>query len=815
MIDLAGIWNLRDVAGEFSCSLTLPGDCLSALIDAEVLPDPYYGRNEYDCRWPAERDWIASRSFEASGDGPWLFRVDGLDTVAEVRLNGKLVLEAANSFRPHTADVSEWIREGSNEIEILFKSNPKAGQEIAAAQPYPVPHTHNNPVGGGNMLRKVQCDFGWDWGPCLMPFGVSGTIAVHGDVATDILSIEVEQKQIDGEIYLEVCTLFAEMKDAKVPYRLYIDGAEVDRETINTRADAFDGQSCFISDPELACAKIENPKFWWPAGHGAQHLYEIKVELGDQSKTIKVALRDINLITDQDETGSRFAFEVNGREIFAKGANWIPADALPSRITPEKTRALLQSAVDANMNMIRVWGGGRYEPDWFYEICDELGLLVWQDFMFSCNLYPADEDFLEEVAEEVCYQSARLSHRVAVWCGDNELVGALTWYDESIKNRDRYLVAYDRLNRTIETSLKNVSPGANWWPSSPCPGHMDFGDAWHDDSKGDMHFWSVWHEGRDFEHYRDVNPRFCSEFGFQSYTSMDVIQTFAQGDDLNIASPVMESHQKNEGGNARIAETMFRYFRFPEGFENFVYLSQVQQGLAMKIAVDYWRSLRPHCMGALYWQLNDVWPVASWSSLDYGGGWKLLHHMARDFFAPLTVVAVPEAQHVRFCGLNDTADAENCSLKVIAVHVDGTARTLAETSVSLDADAATDIIKLDQSKVGADEVLVFEWSMADASGRDHVMLKPYKSLPLRNANVDSIIKQNGQCCELNLSADALALFVAVEADVPGRFSENAITILPGKPAMVTFTPNAPDRAPNFTIRDLYSSTHAQQRSEAA
>ena len=812
MIDLCGTWDLRDVAGEHQCTVAFPGDCLSALIDAGILPDPYFGRNEYDCRWPAERDWIASRSFEAVGDGPWLFRVDGLDTVAEVRLNGSLVLEAANSFRPHSVDVSGWIEQGRNDIEILFKSNPKAGQKIAAAQPYPVPHTKNNPVAGGNMLRKVQCDFGWDWGPCLMPFGVLGTIGLHGDDATDILSIEVEQKHVNGEVHLEVCTRFAEMKDAKIPYRLFIDGMEVDRETINTNAEAFDASSCFVSDPELADAKIKEPKFWWPAGQGDQHLYEIKVELGDQSKTVKVALRDINLITNDDETGSRFAFEVNGREIFAKGANWIPADALPSRITPEKTRDLLQSAVDANMNMIRVWGGGRYEPDWFYEMCDELGLMVWQDCMFSCNLYPADEAFLDEVQEEVAYQTARLNHRVALWCGDNELVGALTWYEESIQNRDRYLVAYDRLNRTIADAIPE---GANWWPSSPCPGHMDFGDSWHDDSRGDMHFWSVWHEGRDFEHYRDIKPRFCSEFGFQSYTSMDVTKTFASGNDLNIASPVMESHQKNVGGNARIAETMFRYFRFPEGFENFVYVSQVQQALAIKTAVDYWRSLRPHCMGALYWQLNDVWPVASWASLDYGGGWKLLHHAARKFFAPVSVVAIPDGDQVRFVGLNDRPEPVQISARPMIVSCAGKAVPQTPFGAEIPANATIQLGSIAIEDWTHHSLLCFEWSAGDESGFDHVMLNPYKSLPLVDAAIKVSTKTADTGWNVTLEAHALALFVTAEADIPGRFSANALTLLPDQPVTLQFTPENPNAKPNFSVRDLYSATYAQAKSEAA
>ena len=810
MIDLAGIWTLREVDGSNTCPVTFPGDCVSALIDAGILPDPYHGQNEYECRWAAERDWVASRHFEVSGEGPWLFRVDGLDTVAEVRVNGTLVLEAANSFRPHSVDVSEAVKEGGNEIEILFKSNPKEGQRIASEQPYPVPHTKNNPVAGGNMLRKVQCDFGWDWGPCLMPFGVLGEIEISSKSDISIGNIKINQFDSTSGVKLEFeveLTGFAH-KDLKC--RFEMDG-QVDEGPVLEQSSEL--------GTLYGSLTIENPKLWWPAGQGEQPLYDLKVSVGDVSKTVQVALRSFDLITDEDKTGSRFAIAVNGREIFCKGANWIPADALPSRITPEKTRDLLQSAVDANMNMIRIWGGGRYEPDWFYEICDELGLMVWQDFMFSCNLYPADEDYLEEVSEEVFYQSGRLSHRIALWCGDNELVGALTWYDVSIQNRDRYLVAYDRLNRTIETSLKLALPQANWWPSSPCPGHMDFGDSWHDDSRGDMHFWSVWHEGRDFEHYRDVKPRFCSEFGFQSYTSMDVIHSFAAGDDLNIASPVMESHQKNVGGNARIAETMFRYFRFPEGFENFVYLSQIQQGLAMKIAVEYWRSLRPHCMGALYWQLNDVWPVASWSSLDYGGGWKLLHHMAHHFFAPVTVVAIPDGDQIRFMGLNETNEEVSLTLEPSISDMSGQNRSLPAHSKEIAAQSTGEICSVQRSKIGDDALLCFGWStVSGLSGFDHVMTSPYKGLPLLDPNIEMTVSEINAGYEITITAQKLALFVSLESNIAGRFSDNALTLLPGQPVTLTFVPKDKSKATHttrFTLRDLYSSTHAHAKSEAA
>jgi beta-mannosidase len=459
------------------------------------------------------------------------------------------------------------------------------------------------------------------------------------------------------------------------------------------------------------------------------------------------------------------------------------------------------------MNMLRVWGGGRYEPASFYEACDELGIMVWQDFMFACHLYPATPEFLAEVDREVAFQAARLNHHVTLWCGDNELLGALTWFEESRQNRDRYLVAYDRLNRAIEAALKRVDPDANWWPSSPSPGPLSFGDTWHDDTSGDMHFWSVWHEGRDFEHYRDVKPRFCSEFGFQSYTSLDVIRTFADEADLNIASPVMESHQKNAGGNARIAETMFRYFRFPKDFGNFIWLSQVQQGLAIQTAVDYWRSLKPHCMGALYWQLNDTWPVASWSSLDYGGGWKLLHHMARRFFQPVNVVVVPVDGTLRAVAINDTPEAVRVEASFHAAALDGTTRPLRDASALVGTEAVVTFAELLASALEPGEVLAFRWQASNGmAGGDLCPTVRHKALDLLDPKLRVTTETTSTTLRARLSAEALAFFVTLEADKPGRFSTNAVALFPGHDAEITFTPA--DGAPgavSLTSRDLFSS----------
>lgn len=795
MIDLSGEWLLCDQQRSYSLPMMLPGDVVSALQHAQFVPDPYSGQNEYEVRWVAERDWIISRTFRTDKTDLSLI-LQHVDTIAEVSINGAVVATTQNSFRNYTIDVSKVLLSGENEITIQFASSSRIASELQEEQPFYVPwHKENCPLANGNMLRKVQCDFGWDWNIALAPLGVYGRMELVQNRPAAIGQIRVDQ----------VCT--NERADVTVTVAIIGQGGG---RNISVEFAGENRTIEIVDNTASAEFSLNNPELWWPAGLGDQVLHDLTVTLDDQIQTRRVGLRSIDLVTETDAAGLGFKFRVNDHDTFMRGADWIPADALPGRITKEKTRALLQSAVDANMNMIRIWGGGRYEPDYFYDYCDEMGLLIWHDFMFACNLYPSTPAFLAEVDAEVREQTARLGHHasIALWCGDNELIGALTWFEESRKDRDRYLVSYDRLNRTVETALKETLPHANWWPSSPSPGPMNFGDAWHDDSSGDMHFWSVWHEGKDFSHYRDVKPRFCSEFGFQSFPSMNVIRDFADEKDWNIASPVMESHQKNAGGNARIAETMFRYFRFPVGFENFVYLSQVQQGLAIKTAVDYWRSIKPHCMGALYWQLNDTWPVASWSSLDYGGNWKLLHHMAKQFFEPEVVVAVPTADDIALIAINDLRGERELSVTAYAVSMSGTQRELGVGHRSINSVENAVLLNVPKQDLQIGEILYFEWAGPDGVVHgDHFTNKPYKTLDLQNPEIEFDIVRSGEDWEVTLTCQTLALFVALEADGTGRFTDNAFTMLPGREKSLRFAPDLSDKKPEITVRNLFTATY--------
>ncbi|MBD9372608.1 glycoside hydrolase family 2 protein [Rhizobium sp. ARZ01] len=807
-IDLRGTWQLSMLEGSHAASMLVPGDVHSALLAAGIIPDPYVRRSERDVQWVALADWALQRTFLVTPEmleARWYLDIGSIDTIASVYVNGVLVQDADNCFRRYRPDVTEALKAGENVIRVVIHSASAAGAARQAEQPFFVPwHEENSPIPNGNMLRKPQCHFGWDWNLAVAPLGIYEPIVLRRLEIARIEHVTTRQfHHADGSVDLYVTATFFAKEPGILPVHFSLDGERV-RLDIGVNA----GETVLTH-----LFHVDEPKLWWPVGSGEQVLSRVMVETPTETVTRTLGFRRVELLTDKDEAGSRFAFRINGREIFCRGANWIPADALFSRVTQEGVRDLLQSAVDANMNMIRVWGGGFYEPDWFYDLCDEMGLMVWQDFMFACNLYPSTPDFLDNVTAEVDYQVRRLSSHPAIvlWCGDNELVGALTWFDVSRKDRDRYLVSYDRLNRTIELALKKAAPGAIWWPSSPASGYLDFGDAWHADGSGDMHYWSVWHENKPFENYRTVRPRFCSEFGFQSYTSIPVIRQFAEEKDLNIASPVMEWHQKNAGGNERIAATMFRYFRFPKDFPSFVYLSQIQQGLAIRTAVEYWRSLKPHCMGTLYWQLNDSWPVASWSSLDHGGSWKAMHYMARRFYQPVAVAAIPsqDGARVDISVVNDTAAPVEIALETFLATLAGEKRSFHDAIGMCGPDRAETLLSIDASALPEDTLLFWSFAVSNGMrGEGHYAPVAYKALDLLPTGLKLVARRRDDgAYDVIASADTLALYVLVEANVPGRWSDNAFDLLPSEPRTLVFTPSqplGPDQPAIFHAIDLHS-----------
>jgi beta-mannosidase len=626
---LEGAWEFRRAGSSAWSAATVPGCVHSDLRAAKQIPDPFWGGNERDLRWIEEENWRYRRSFTIDLALLKNTHVDlvaeGLDTLATVRLNGKEIARTDNMFIGWRFPVAALLRAGANLLEIDFASPMPY---IRARQKPDDAPEWCDPVGGSSLIRKQPCSFGWDWGPRLATCGIYLPIFLEGWNANRIASVQVAQRHQRGRVTLSLTPrLERTAKTARFRTTVRLRGKLVAQR---------DGPTAIVHEPEL----------WWPNGLGAQPLYDLQVELLDaQGGTIdrwerKIGLRTIELDRHPDAFGESFQFKVNGRAIFAKGANWVPAHALVTQATGAIYEDLLDSAAAASMNMIRLWGGGIYEQEIFYDLCDRKGLLVWHDFMFACALYPGDPAFLKSVRREAEYQVQRVAHRacLSLWCGNNELEQKP---HDILKTKRRKKAYEDLFYRVIPAVVEKFDGTTPYWPCSP---HNPEGyEKGHNNERaGDCHFWDVWFERKPVKRYEEMNFRFCSEFGMQSYSSPEVAATYCHPRDFNVFGPVMENHQRNASGNLIILDYISRLYRFPRDYAALAYLSQLNQAHCMKIGVEHFRRSMPRTMGALYWQLNDCWPVASWSSLEFGGRWKALHYEAKRFYAPALVsVHVP------------------------------------------------------------------------------------------------------------------------------------------------------------------------------
>ncbi|PKF62006.1 beta-mannosidase [Psychromonas sp. psych-6C06] len=785
--------------------ITLPGDIHSALIEAGKMENPYWATNEQQVQWVGECEWCLHRTFkltEAQCDVASLdLSITYLDTIAEVKINGHVVANSQNMFIALNINILPFVNVGENHIEILLKRADLAAKAEAEKLPFPIPWAvGNNQIPHMNTLRKTQCHAGWDWGICLLVAGVYGDISLTPVAKTRLLSVQTEQAWQNNCCQLSVLVEYEKLTADSEKVLVQFAG-----QSLTASLDVTNPQQTFLFS-------IEDAQRWWPAGYGDAYLYDLHVELDEQSISKKIGLRELRLVTENDDIGSSMMFEVNGVVISAKGANWIPLDAMPGLNTDQRYRDLLTDAHAANMNMIRVWGGGIYEHDIFYQLCDELGLLVWQDLMFSCALYPSTPDFVDNVVAEVDYQVKRLRDHscIALWCGDNEVIGAIGWYPESRQNREKYVVNYDRLNRALESAVLNADNTRRFWSSSPCNGELDFGDAWHDDDRGDMHYWDVWHSGKSIDAYTSVNPRFCSEFGFQSWPSLPTVKQFAPVEDWNITSPSFEGHQKNGRGNSIITEMFTRYYRFPKSFEQMLYLSQVQQSVAIKTASEYWRAIKPINRGILYWQLNDCWPVSSWSSIEYDGRWKQLHYQTARFFAPLLAAFVKSEKGLRLQLINDKQEAYDVSGELIWQSWAGEVLHQEAINASVEADGNANIWSWPAEKLsGREQDGFFYIQLSNGELCIDNTYFPAKAKQCRfvDPRLTVQVLQGELGVEVQLTTQNPAFFVHLEYQGKGRFSDSSFTLLAGETRIIHYLGDASveEVKAGLTIYDLYHS----------
>jgi beta-mannosidase len=793
---LSGKWQFRNLAGADWYSGQVPGSVHLDLLSLDKIPDPFVADNELRVHWVAETDWEYRLEFTPDPDllaqERQFLVFEGLDTLAEVTLNGKTIGQAENMFRRYKWEVTGELTPGLSSLSVTFRS-PVAYTAGRQAD-FPLAGVQQA-LPGASYLRKAPCQFGWDWGPQLPVIGVWKEVRLEAYSTARLEDVHLRQLHRDGTVKLVARVSVEKWAQAE------ITAGEI---TAHLHATAPNGEvfetGVEISDDSAGLElEILNPELWYPNGYGPQPLYQVEVSLLHDGEILdlrefQVGLRTIELSQEPDEWGESFTFVVNGRPIFAKGANWIPADSFPTRISEPQLDSLLSAAAASHQNMLRVWGGGYYEDEKFYDLCDRYGLLVWQDFIFSCSVYPLDDPaFVENVRVEAAQNIGRLRHRacLALWCGNNEMEEGWMYWGWNVPQYAGLKEAYEKFFfHTLPAWVEAEDPDTPYWPSSPSSG-KPFQGA-HEPDKGDLHYWEVWHGRKPFSAYRKVYPRFMSEFGFQALPTFEMIAEFAPPEEWNMTSYLMDHHQRSPSGNGLIIAQMAEQFRMPKDFASLVYLSQTLQAEGIRYGVEHWRRNKPRVAGALYWQLNDCWPAVSWSSLDYSGRWKALHYAARRFFAPLLLSLVDDGPDIQIHLTSDLGQAWEGLLRWSVASLDGETLSVEERRVSLEPDETRLVERLHleppQERV-RELILVAEIYEGERRRTMQIAtLVPSKHLKLSDPGLETALSLEDGLLQIEITAGSLARFVEVGLEgAQVVFSDNYFDL----PAGYTVTISAP------------------------
>lgn len=782
-------WQFKNAKENSWLTATVPGTVHLDLMDHQLIPDPYKDENEKKVQWVENENWDYQTVFKISSEelknqnANLIFH--GLDTFSEIYLNGKLLKKTNNMFRTWKIPVKNELKVGNNTLQIKFKSSVNVGKELAKEVTFTMPESPRS------FVRKAQYQFGWDWGPRLATAGIWRDVKLNFWNHAKLENVKIEQKSLTKQkadliIHAEI---FAENEGK---YSFTTDKANHDivlKKGLNKISVPF---------------QIENPHFWQPNGWGKAMTYVLKFALKKDAQIIDqkdetIGLRTIELIQEKDGKGKSFYFKVNGKPMYAKGTNWIPSDSFTPRITKEKYRKLIKDCKDANMNMIRVWGGGIYEDDEFYKACDENGILVWQDFMFAGSFYPSDKDFLNNVKEEVRNQVNRLQNHpsIALWCGNNEIDEAIVnWgYQKQFKysKEDSLQVWKDYkkvFHEIIPYALKeNLTSEKNiYWPTSPSIG-------WgHKESltEGDSHYWGVWWGEFPFEIYNEKVPRFASEYGFQGMPSLEAVKSMFSGEpDLSLENSTIKAHEKNTRGFHIINEYMKRDYVVPKDFVKYNYVSQLLQARGMQIAIEAHRRAKPYNMGTLYWQLNDCWPVISWSSIDYLGNWKALHYQVKRSFENQVVLTEEIDGFLNFYAVNDELKKfEDINVEIQVIDFNGKILndlTTVQNGKTLEGIAKIDhveiknLIKYSNKNEVFLKLILKDINKKIIAENLHFFAKP-KDLKLTKSNVK--IKKISPT-EIEISTDVLAKDVYLMGDT--HFSDNFFDLLPKTSRRIKFS----------------------------
>ena len=791
-------WQFREMKKREWYPAKVPGCVHTDLLDNKLIDDPFFRDNEQKLQWIGKTDWEYRTQFNLNTEFLQHKNIqlvfEGLDTYAIVFLNDAKVLSANNMFRRWEVNCERDLKVGQNTLHIVFRSPINEILPVLKQSKYQLPASNDQGEKTCPYTRKAPYHYGWDWGPRLVTSGIWKPVYLQAWDQVVLRDFTIHQDHVTPS-------------EAKLTAEFLVESA-TDTEariTLDEVQDLLPGteRSVHLNAGENTLSmefSVSEPDLWWPNGYGPQPLYTLRAKLyvgsefSDQ-KVVRIGLRSLELQQQPDAWGKSFAFVINGVPIFAKGGNWIPADSFANRVTPERYRHLVRSCRDANMNMLRVWGGGYYEDDEFYALCDELGILVWQDFMFACSLYPGDQGFLENVRQEATDNVRRLRNHpaVAIWCGNNEVETG--WVHWGWKRKlpaglwDDYLKLFHLVLPEVCTRLDPERP---YWPSSPSSNLEDDPDS---QKMGDVHFWGVWHAALPLKAYEQQFPRFMSEYGFQSFPDIKTVQSYTLTEDRSIQSPVMMAHQKHPRGNQLIREYLLREYPEPKDFESFLYASQVLQAEGIKIGAEHLRRNMPRVMGSLYWQIDDCWPVASWSSLDYFGNWKALQYYARRFYNDLLVSPHEENNQINIYVVSDRMKATHVTLHTQLLDFGG--KSLIDESSEIEVLPLKSKVykKYDKTELlqrkDASKLVLLSELVADGKilSSNLFPFAPFKEMGLPKATIENQIRQKGKNFEVQLSSNTLARTVYLSLNQgDGFFSDNYFDLLPGRRVQVEFQP---------------------------
>ncbi|WP_343088458.1 beta-mannosidase [Roseburia faecis] len=769
---LNGTWQLS--AGHRSLEsvdMQIPGTVLSGLLAAGKIKDPFYRTNEDATRALFWKDYVFTRTFDVDEEllaqQHIVLVCEGLDTLAEISINGTFLAKTDNMHRTWKFQAKKLLHPGKNEIQIVFRSVLRFIEDYPYEAHKKINYIPCGSMKGNQLLRKAHSMFGWDWGPQTIDAGIFRDIYLQGYSHARIEDIRIHQQHAKNVSVQTSITLSESVPGQKLCVELSEDGADKPLQTKLCKTNA-DGVAAvdFV---------IENPKLWWPNDYGDQPLYIVRITLLDEdgtsleSITRRIGLRTLTISQEKDEWGNEFAFCVNGVKIFTRGGNYIPDDCLYTRITEKKLDYILESCRRAHFNCVRVWGGGYYPSDAFYDLCDEKGLIVWQDLMYACNVYDVTDAFAENCRQETYDNVRRLRHHASLglWCGNNEIESAWDHWGDFQKETPYLRADYIRLfEEVLPKAVQEADGETFYWHSSPSSGGCF--DNPDDANRGDTHYWDVWHGQKPFTDYRKYFFRFCSEFGFQSFPCAKTVNSFTLEDDRNIFSRVMESHQKNNAANGKMLYYLSENLRYPKDLTHLLYASQVLQGMAIKYGVDHWRRNRGRCMGTLYWQINDDWPAPSWSSIDYFGRWKALHYMAQKFYAPHAVSMTLEDHRCHVYFSNESFETTEYSLTLSIRDLSGNVLETYETKGNSPAFSAIETAVVDICSWEDQKDDVFLEAVIHTKDqkvlKDVETLVPYKYLNLKNPVISTEAEETNDAFILHISSDCFAPFVALDFD---------------------------------------------------